>query len=230
MRLVADANVFVSAALGRSPQAPSVRIINAALDGRVELVMSPALLAEIADVLARPRIRKRISAEDAQLFLGDLVAQAVMFADPANPPSVCCDPDDDCLVALTLTASADVLVSDGPDLVFGRTATEVFYASTIRARANKAWKAAGLEPITPHEARHCAISYFIAAGLDWTEISTWAGHGDVRQTWNRYGHLVPAGEEQARQRLDAFLTPTNSWRRLWRTTTRTTKPPKTRGF
>ena len=81
MRIVADANVFVA---GRSPQAASVRIISAALDGRVELVMSPALLAEIPDVLARPRIRKRIWTEDAQLFLGDVVAQAVMFADPAN--------------------------------------------------------------------------------------------------------------------------------------------------
>ncbi len=117
MRVVADANVFVSAALGRSPQAPSVRIINAALDGRVELVMSPALLAEIADVLSRPRIRKRISAEDAQLFLGDVVAQAVMFADPANPPSVCRDPDDDYLVALTVMASAEVLVSGDDDLL-----------------------------------------------------------------------------------------------------------------
>ena len=96
---------------------------------------------------------------------------------------------------------------DGPDLVFGRTATEAFFASTIRARANKAWKQAGLEPLTPHEARHCAISYFIAAGLDWKQISTWAGHGDVRQTWNRYGHLVPGGEEQAGERLDAYLTP-----------------------
>ena len=96
---------------------------------------------------------------------------------------------------------------DGRDLVFGRTATEAFFASTIRARANKAWKQAGLEPITPHEARHCAISYFIAAGLDWKQISTWAGHGDVRQTWNRYGHLVPGGEDLARERLDVFLTP-----------------------
>ena len=98
---------------------------------------------------------------------------------------------------------------DGPDLVFGRTATEVFYASTIQAGANKAWKTAGLEPITPHEARHGAISYFIAAGLDWKQISTWAGHGDVRQTWNRYGHLMPGGEDQARERLDAFLTPSH---------------------
>ena len=64
---------------------------------------------------------------------------------------------------------------EGPDLVFGRTKTQAFFASTIRARANKAWTQAGLEPITPHEARHCAISYFIAAGLDRKQISTWAG-------------------------------------------------------
>jgi integrase len=93
----------------------------------------------------------------------------------------------------------------GADLVFGRTATEPFYASTIRARANTAWRKAGLEPITPHEARHCAISYFIAAGLDWKQISTWAGHGDVRQTWNRYGHLVPGSEREAAERLSAYL-------------------------
>src|ERR1019366_5086628 len=96
---------------------------------------------------------------------------------------------------------------DGQDLVFGRTATGAFSASAIRARANKAGTRAGLEPITPHEARHCAISYFIAAGLDWKQISTWAGHGDVRQTWNRYGHLVPGGEQAAAERLDAYLNP-----------------------
>jgi hypothetical protein len=96
---------------------------------------------------------------------------------------------------------------DNEDLVFGRTATEAFFASTIRACANKAWKAAGLDPITPHEARHCAISYFIAAGLDWKQISTWAGHGDVRQTWNRYGHLNPRRRRGCRRRLDAYLEP-----------------------
>lgn len=84
---------------------------------------------------------------------------------------------------------------DRRDLVFGRRATEVFYASTIRARPPKAWTAAGPEPLTPHKARHYAISYLIAAGLDCKQISTWAGHGDVRQTWNRYGHLVPGGED-----------------------------------
>jgi hypothetical protein len=52
---------------------------------------------------------------------------------------------------------------------------------------------------------HCAISYFIAAGLDWKQISTWAGHGDVRQTWNRYRHLVPGGEQEAAARLSRYL-------------------------
>lgn len=117
MRVVADANILVSAALGRSAQSPSVRIIDAALDGRIELVMSPALLKEIADVLSRPRIRKRLSAEDAQLFLADVVAQVVMMADPVDPPMVCRDPDDDYLVALAMLAGAEVLVSGDDDLL-----------------------------------------------------------------------------------------------------------------
>jgi putative PIN family toxin of toxin-antitoxin system len=117
MRVVADANVFVSAALGRSPDAPSVRIINAALDSRIELVMSPALLAEIADVLSRPRNRKRLSAADAHRFLGDVAAQTLTFADPVDPPSVCRDPDDDYLVALAAVGGADMLVTRDDDLL-----------------------------------------------------------------------------------------------------------------
>lgn len=117
IRIVADANVFVSAALGRSPSAPSARIIAAALDGRIVLVMSPALLAEVADVLSRPRIRARVSTDDARLFLADIAAQVVMFTDPADPPSICRDPDDDYLVALAATSGVDVLVSGDNDLL-----------------------------------------------------------------------------------------------------------------
>ena len=99
--------------------------------------------------------------------------------------------------------------------------------------SQQAWTQAGLEPITPHEARHCAISYFIAAGLDRKQISTWAGHGDVRQTWNRYGHLVPGGEEEARERLDAYLTPSRPTSTVAHTVAhdlQNAEPPSTRGF
>ena len=38
MRVIADANVLVSAALTRSPQAPSALTLDAALTGRIELI------------------------------------------------------------------------------------------------------------------------------------------------------------------------------------------------
>lgn len=93
----------------------------------------------------------------------------------------------------------------GTDLVFGRTASEPFIPTTIRRRARDAWKAAGLDPLTPHEARHCAASYFIAAGLNMKEIQVYVGHSDVRTTFNVYGHLLPGGEQEAAAKLDAYL-------------------------
>jgi integrase len=53
----------------------------------------------------------------------------------------------------------------------------------IKARAE------ALQPLTPHEARHCAASYMIAAGMDWKKITEFIGHSDVRTTYNRYGKL-----------------------------------------
>lgn len=94
---------------------------------------------------------------------------------------------------------------DGDDLIFGRTAQLPFVPSTVGARAQRAWGSRGLEPLTPHEARHCAVSYFIAAGMNAKQISVYVGHGDVRQTWNRYGHLMPGDESEAAKKLDAYL-------------------------
>lgn len=93
----------------------------------------------------------------------------------------------------------------GAALVFGRTAELPFVASTVRNRALAAWKVAGLEPVGLHEARHCAASYLIAAGLNPKQLSVYIGHSDVRTTYNRYGHLMPGDEAEASRRLDAFL-------------------------
>lgn len=70
MLVVLDANVFVSAAIQRGA---SYRIVQVWLTGTAsfEVVMCPALLAEIRDVLTtRPRLRKWISLETASLFVG----------------------------------------------------------------------------------------------------------------------------------------------------------------
>lgn len=118
LRVVADANVLVSAALARSPQAPSVLTLDAALDGRIELVTSPLLLQEIAMVLVRPRLRKYLSTNEGTRFLADLAAQTILLADPPDPhPAVCRDPRDDYLVALATARGAEAIVTGDLDLL-----------------------------------------------------------------------------------------------------------------
>jgi putative PIN family toxin of toxin-antitoxin system len=116
LRVVADANVLISAALARSPNAPSVVILEAALDGRLDLVTSPQLLGEITSVLKRPRLRKYLSTDEALRFVADLAAQTILLTDPPGPPAVCRDPNDDYLVALATARHADAIVSGDPDL------------------------------------------------------------------------------------------------------------------
>jgi len=118
MRVIADANVLVSAALTRSPQAPSALTLDAALTGRIELITSPHLLQEIAMVLARPRLRKYLSTQEAHRYITDLAAQTNLTADPPGPhPALCRDPHDDYLLALAATTSAELLVTGDLDLL-----------------------------------------------------------------------------------------------------------------
>jgi putative PIN family toxin of toxin-antitoxin system len=117
LRVVADANVLISAALARSPNAPSVVILEAALDGRLDLVTSPQLLGEITSVLKRPRLRKYLTTDEALRFVADLAAQTILLTDPPGPPAaVCRDPNDDYLVALATARHADAIVTGDPDL------------------------------------------------------------------------------------------------------------------
>jgi len=118
IRIVADANVLVSAALTRSPLAPSALVLEAALDGRVVLLSSPMLLSEIMSVLVRPRLRRYLSLDEAERFVIDLASQTTHVNDAPLPhPSVCRDPRDDYLVALAVATRADAIVTGDRDLL-----------------------------------------------------------------------------------------------------------------
>jgi putative PIN family toxin of toxin-antitoxin system len=117
-RVLADANVLVSAALSRDPRAPSVLVLDAALDGRIELITSPALLRELASVLALPRLRRYLSLEEAERFVADLAGVTVVMTDPPPPhPLVCRDPADDYLVALAREVDVESIVTGDADLL-----------------------------------------------------------------------------------------------------------------
>ena len=80
-----------------------------------------------------------------------------------------------------------------------------FDAGVATARATQAWRAAGLAPITLHEARHTFASLMIAAGVNAKALTAYMGHASVTITYDRYGHLMPGNEREAAALLDAYL-------------------------
>src|SRR3954447_4145407 len=91
-------------------------------------------------------------------------------------------------------------------LAFGQSALVPFQPKSLSNRAGRAWKRAGLRPITLHECRHTFASLMIAAGVNAKALSTYVGHASVMITLDRYGHLMPGNEREAAGLLDAFLS------------------------
>ena len=97
-----DCNVLVSARL--SPLGASAKLLRAAAEERFELVISPELLTELTDVLARDRFRRWFSAQEAEAFVDTLRLAATMVADPPAEVGLTPDSDDDYLVSLARVA------------------------------------------------------------------------------------------------------------------------------
>lgn len=62
-----------------------------------------------------------------------------------------------------------------------------------------------LAPIGMHEARHTFASLMIAADVNAKALAAYMGHSSVTITLDRYGHLMPGAEDEAAERLDAYL-------------------------
>lgn len=115
MRVVLDANVLVSAVLA---QGPSHRIVFSWLEsGAFEVVVCPRLLAELEDVLGRPRIQKRIVPGLADLYAATFRRTAVVVADPELAGTITRDRNDDYIVALAADNEVDYIVTGDKDLL-----------------------------------------------------------------------------------------------------------------
>jgi putative PIN family toxin of toxin-antitoxin system len=110
VRAVLDANVLVSAVLGSVGAPVSLRAEWKA--GTFELVVSEALLAELAATLGRPKLRRRVPEPDAVDLVQLLRDRALVVPDPAEPAKRCADPDDDYLIALAEGANAYLVSGD----------------------------------------------------------------------------------------------------------------------
>lgn len=116
MRAVVDVHVLVSALFWQgTPHA----LIERVRDGSLRLISSPALLAELAEVLDRPRLADILSRSNTSPdhALAQIQTLAEVIVPPPLPEPVCRDPDDDAVLALAVAARADVIISGDADLL-----------------------------------------------------------------------------------------------------------------
>jgi len=116
VRLVIDTNVMISGLLWHG--APH-RLIEQTHSGAVSVVSSPALLEELAEVMAREKFAGILarSGYTAARLLEDLQRVVPLVTPPPLPVPVCRDPDDDAVLAVAVAAQADLIVSGDDDLL-----------------------------------------------------------------------------------------------------------------
>ena len=113
MRLVADTNVLVSAAIK-----PHNRFATYLREGSFHLLVSDALLYELIDVLNRPHLRAkyRLTPEYIHAYLHLLRLHSERI-EPTESITVCRGKDDDKFLDLAVAGQADVLVTNDSDLL-----------------------------------------------------------------------------------------------------------------
>ncbi len=116
MRAIVDTNLLIAALLWRGPPH---RLLEQARSGTLTLVSSPALLAELQDVLAREKFRAifaraGLAREQAFEQLQQLI---VLVEAPPLAVPVCRDPDDDQVLAVARAAHADSIITGDHDLL-----------------------------------------------------------------------------------------------------------------
>jgi len=117
MKVILDANVFVSAAIQRGA---SYRIVQNWLGGSAdfEVVMCPQLLGEVRYVLTTwTRLRKWIDLDSATSFVETINALVDLTRDPVPIGKSTRDADDDYLIALAREHDVDLIVSGDKDLL-----------------------------------------------------------------------------------------------------------------
>lgn len=117
IRALLDANVLISAAI--RPSGPPGQIVTALLARQAfELVLSPAIVAEVEKALGLPKIRRYLREPDeAHLWLADLVAVADLVTDTGRVHGVCRDPDDEAVLAAAAAARVEAIVTGDHDLL-----------------------------------------------------------------------------------------------------------------
>jgi putative PIN family toxin of toxin-antitoxin system len=111
--IVFDASTLISATFRRD--GVPARAVRLALQVD-QLAVSEATMAELLDVLDRPRLARFVAPDLRDELLGQLDALALFFS-PTEVVADCRDAKDDKYLELALAAEADIIVSGDEDLL-----------------------------------------------------------------------------------------------------------------
>ena len=113
LRAVLDTNVFASAML--QPHGPSGQVLARFLvDSSFEVVITPAIVEEVLQVLTYPKLRKRLRGNvSPDLWFEDVLA-LTHVVDDHTPPDVAKNPGDGKYLAAAKEGLASFVVTDEP--------------------------------------------------------------------------------------------------------------------
>jgi len=110
-----DTNVWISAFLNK--QGTPARLVQAWLDGAIDIVIVLPILAEIGDVLRRPRIKKKYQIREEEIVQHlRLIAAGAAVVPVAGTLKLCRDPDDDVVLEAAIAGGAKYLVTRDDDV------------------------------------------------------------------------------------------------------------------
>ncbi len=108
MRIVLDTNILIGALITKGT--PPDGLYQAWLRGEIELVTSTAQMAEVAAVLARPRLQKYLDADEAAAMVENIDTRALILDAPPDV-DLSPDPKDNPILAAAIAGKADLIVS-----------------------------------------------------------------------------------------------------------------------
>ena len=108
VRVVLDTNILINALITKGT--PPDNLYQAWLNGEIEVVMTAAQIAEIRDVLVRPRLKRFIHTDEAVAIVENIDEYALVLTD-APVVDISPDPNDNPILAAAIAGKVDLIVS-----------------------------------------------------------------------------------------------------------------------
>ena len=112
MKVVIDTNIWISFLLGKLLS----NLVTLILNNNINIVTSKEQIAELLDVVNKPKLKKYISNYDLQK-LYYFITKYSEFVELENTVKVCRDPKDNYLIEIAQKGNADFLVTGDNDLL-----------------------------------------------------------------------------------------------------------------